>query len=186
MIKSGAKVTVDETDGVTVISIFPDTQTWQRMALGIWAIGWTLSGLLAFVGALKDMEGDALTFLLVFMVFWFYFLFYALRSLVWHRTGAEYIRLADGNLDYKRSWGSYGRVKSYDLETIKELGTVNYEDKKFAKTYGDAFWTIGGEMIGFTYIGKKVAFGFKLEEGQAKDIVRRIEKARSRVLKAKD
>ncbi|NQV53200.1 MAG: hypothetical protein HQ500_08445 [Flavobacteriales bacterium] len=176
MIQSGAKVTVEETDAGTIIAILPDSSPWQRIALSVWSGVWVFTGILAMVGMLKELEKDTLPFLLVFMAFWFYFLFYAIRSLIWQRAGSEFLRLSEDTLDYKRTWNAYGKVRSYDFQTIKNLGTVNYDDKKFAKTYNDAFWTIGGEMIGFEYIGKKVAMGFKLSDAQAKDIVRRVEK----------
>ncbi len=178
MIQSGAKVTVEETDAGTVIAILPDSSQWQRIALAVWIGVWAFTGILTMVGMLKALEKDTIPFLLVFMAFWFYFLFYAVRSLIWQRAGTEYIRLSEDTLDYKRSWNAYGQVRSYDLETIKNLGTVNYDDKKFVKTYNDAFWTIGGEMIGFEYIGKKEALGFKLSDAQAKEIVKRIERNR--------
>ena len=184
MIESTAKVTIDASDEGVVIAIIPDTKAWQKAALAIWSGVWTFTGVIGMVGMLKEASQEAMTFLLVFFAFWAYFLFYALRSLIWHRVGAEYIRISDENMDYKRSWGSYGTVRSYDLATMKNLGTVNYEDKKFARSYSQAFWTIGGEMIGFDYLGRKVALGFKLDEGQAKDLVRRIEKSRRKAEKA--
>ena len=165
MIESTAKVTIDASDEGVVIAIIPDTKAWQKAALAIWSGVWTFTGVIGMVGMLKEASQEAMTFLLVFFAFWAYFLFYALRSLIWHRVGAEYIRISDENMDYKRSWGSYGTVRSYDLTTMKNLGMVNYEDKKFARSYSQAFWTIGGEMIGFDYLGRKVALGFKLDEG---------------------
>lgn len=174
MIKSAAKVTVEETDAGDVITIYPKPAGWQIVALSLWAIIWTMAGVLAFVGGLKESSGDERLFLLVFMSFWAYFLFYAVRSIIWLRSGAEYLRLGAERLDYKRSWNGYGKVKSFDLQTIKNLGLVNYNDKPFAKSYNETFWTIGGEMIGFEYIGSKVVFGFKLTDAQAKDIVKRI------------
>lgn len=168
---------VDQTDEGEVITILPNTLPWQKSALAIWLIIWVFTGLLAFVGSLKELGSEEWGFLLVFLCFWAYFLFYGLRSLIWNRSGAEYLRLTGDSLDYKRSWNGFGKVKSYDLQTIKELGVVDYSDKKFAKTYNDVFWTVGGEMIGFSYIGHKVAVGFKLDEEQAKQVVRTIQKA---------
>ncbi|MEQ9186696.1 MAG: hypothetical protein RLP15_03115 [Cryomorphaceae bacterium] len=182
MIQSGAKVTVEETEAGTVLSILPDSKLWQRISLAIWSGVWAFTGLLAAAGMLKELTRDTIPFFLVFLAFWAYFLFYAIRSLIWQRTGAEHIRLSTDTLDYKRAWNEYGKVRSYDLATMKSLGTVNYGDKKFIKSYNDAFWTIGGETIGFEYLGKKVAMGFKLTDAQAMDVVRRIEKARKRQL----
>jgi hypothetical protein len=177
MIQSGAKVTSDKTDEGEVIAILPEVANWQRMAIGIWLVIWVMAGILGMVGGLKSLAKDELTFLLVFAGFWFYFLFYAARSLLWMNMGAEYLRITDEHLEYKRSWNGYGSVKQYDLATIKNIGVVNYSDKTFAKSYSDAFWTIGGEMIGFEYIGQKVAVGFKLSEQDAKQLSTRIRKA---------
>ena len=184
MIKSSAKVTADKTVEGEVITILPQTSVTQQIVLSVWLVVWVISGLLALLGGLKEMPEDQRTFLFVFMGFWAYFLFYALRSLLWIRVGAEFVRIGTETLDYKRSWNGFGRVKSYDLATLKNIGVVNYSDKTFAKTYHDAFWTIGNEMIGFEYIGRKVAFGFKLNEQQASDIVREIHKAASRAIKS--
>lgn len=177
MIQSGAKVTSDKTDEGEVIAILPKFASWQRAALGIWLVIWVMAGVLGMVGGLKALAKEQMTFIVVFAGFWFYFLFYAARSLIWMNIGAEYLRITDENLEYKRSWNGYGRVKQYDLATIKNVGVVNYSDKTFAKTYNDVFWTIGGEMIGFEYIGQKIAFGFKLSEQDAKQLAARIRRA---------
>ena len=91
--------------------------------------------------------------------------------------GVEHIRLSNNFLDYKRAFGNYGRVISYDLENIKNLGKVNYDDKTWAKIYNDAFWTIGGETLGFEYLGKKVGLGFKMDEAQVNKLLKQLSKA---------
>ena len=65
---------------------------------------------------------------------------------------------------------------SYDLETLKNMELVNLDEKAFAKAYQDAFWTVGGEKIVFDYIGKKVVFGLRLTEKDAKTVVKMIKK----------
>ena len=62
---------------------------------------------------------------------------------------------------------------SYDLETMKNMELVNLDEKAFAKAYQDAFWTVGGEKIVFDYIGKKVVFGLRLTEKDAKTVMSR-------------
>lgn len=177
MINSGAKVTLEETEDGTLISILPETKPWQTLILGGWMVVWLFCGAFVMLGGYKELQGDGRIFLLVFLAFWAYFLFYAGRSLIWNKAGAEFIRITASTLDYKRSWSDYGSVKSFDLETMKNVGVVNYDDKPFAKSYNEAFWTMGGEMIGFEYIGRKIAFGFKLSDKDAKVIVKRIDKA---------
>jgi len=174
MIKSGAKVSSDKTEEGTVFSIYPQIQPWQRITLWVRIVVWMVCGVALFVGAALNATADQKLFLMVFAAFWAYFLFYAMRTVFWYRWGAEHLRITRDSLDYKRSWRSYGRAVSYDLQTIKNLGMVNYEKKTFARTYHDAFWTIGGEMIGFEYIGKKVVMGLKLSEADAKRIIQAI------------
>lgn len=171
MIKSGAKVSVDKTDEGTVFTIYPQIQPWQTVALVAWIVIWTICGMVLFFGASINATAEQKLFLMVFAVFWAYFLFYSVRTLMWYRSGVEYLRVGRDTLDYKRSWRTYGKVFSYDLQTMRNLGLVNYGKNTFAKTYHDAFWTLGGEMIGFEYIGKKVVLGRRLSEADAKRII---------------
>lgn len=179
MIESSAKITVDNTDTGTVISIYPHLRGWQTWTLRIWLVMWVLVGLLSIMGMLQSVGSEELAYLLAFVGFWIYFIYYATRSLIWHHYGCEYLRIGEESLDYKRSWGSYGRAVSYDLATIKNLGLVNLKGKSFASTYQNAFWTIGGEQIGFEYLGKKVVLGLRLEEKDATRLVKMITKART-------
>jgi hypothetical protein len=174
MIKSRSKVSVEQIDETTLITISPKIEQWQVASLGIWIVVWLFCGMFVLLSFLKGVPQEQQIFYLVFMGFWAYFLFYATRSFIWNRMGAEHIRLSNNFLDYKRAYGNYGRVISYDLENIKNLGKVNYEDKTWAKIYNDAFWTIGGETLGFEYLGKKVGLGFKMEESQVKKLLKQI------------
>ncbi len=176
MIESNAKITVDKTDAGTVITIYPQLDSWQTWALRIWLIIWVVVGMLGIMGMLKEGSGDQLTYTLVFVSFWLYFVYYAGRSILWHQSGKEFLRISDETLDYKRSWGLYGRVQSYDRETIKNLGLVNLDGMSFAKLYQNAFWTVGGEQIGFEYLGKKIVLGLRLTDKDAKRIVKMIER----------
>lgn len=177
MIKSGSKVSVEQIDETTLITISPKIEQWQVVSLGVWIVVWLFCGMFVLLSFLKGIPQEQQMFYLVFMGFWAYFLFYAIRSFIWNRIGAEHLRLTNQFLDYKRAFGSYGRVISYDLENIKNLGKVNYEDKTWAKIYNDAFWTIGGETLGFEYLGKKVGLGFKMDEAQVKKLLKQISNA---------
>lgn len=177
MIDSGAKITAEDTDHGKVIAIYPELKPWQRVALILWLILWAMSGLLAMASMLKVAQADQWVYFLVFMSLWAYFLFYGVRSMIWHLYGVEYIRIGKEFIDYKRSWGSFGRAVNYDLQNIKSLGLVNLGERSFAKSYQDAFWTVGGEKIGFEYLGKKVVIGLRLDESQAKQLVGEIQSA---------
>ena len=176
MIDAGAKINVQDTDAGKVITIYPQLKTWQKFAFRAWLAVWIVTGLLAFTGMLKESNQDQIVYMIVFMMLWAYFLFYAVKSLIWHQSGSEIMRISEESLDYKRSWGSYGRAVSYDLGTIKNLGLVDLEGKTFVKTYQNAFWTIGGERISFDYLGKKLVIGLRLTDKEAKDVVKLINK----------
>jgi len=177
MIKSAAKVKMEQLEDGMLIHIIPQFQTWQRVSLGVWIVVWVLCGLFAMLGVLKGMSSEEQTFVFVFAAFWAYFLFYAARLLIWSQTGEELIQLGTSQLSYKKSWNGIGKIKQYDWVNIKNIGLVNYDGKTFAKSYSDAFWTMGGEMIGFESFGRKEAIGLKLDERQAKDLVKTLTKA---------
>lgn len=176
MINSDAKINVQDTDEGIVITIYPQLKTWQKFAMRAWLGIWLVTGLLAFTGMLKEAVEDQIVYMIVFMILWAYFLYYAIRSLIWHQSGSEVIRITEETLDYKRSWGTNGSAVSYDLGTIKNLDLVDLEGKAFVQTYQDAFWTVGGEKLTFDYLGKKVVFGLRLTEKEAKDVIKRIKK----------
>lgn len=178
MIQSEAKINLDNTDEGQVIVIYPQLKSWQTIALRIWIAVWAVTGLLGIMGMLRESQGDQWVYFAIFIMLWGYFLHYAIRSIIWHQSGKEYLRITKETLDYKRSWGSYGRAVSYDLTTIKNMQLVNLDDKAFAKAYQDAFWTVGGEKIVFEYFGKKVVFGLRLTDKDAKTIVKMVNKAK--------
>jgi hypothetical protein len=183
MIDSGAKISVQDTEEGQLITIYPQLKAWQKIALRVWIAIWAVTGLLGIMSMLGESVGDQYLYLFVFTVLWIYFLYYAIRSVVWHQNGHEKLRIGSENLDYKRSWGSYGKAVSYDLGTIKNLALVNLDGKTFAKTYQDAFWTVGGEKIGFEYLGKKVVIGLRLTDKEAKDVVKRINRGKRKPAK---
>jgi hypothetical protein len=184
MIQSDAKINIDQQEDGTFVSIYPHLKSWQAIALRLWFVIWVMTGLLAFAGMLREANSDQLVYAAVFMLLWAYFLYYAGRSVFWYQYGKEFLRITSESLDYKRSWGSYGRAVSYDLSTIKDLGLVNLEGKVFAQTYQDAFWTVGSEKIGFEYLGRKIVLGLRLSDGEAKELVRIIASAQKKAEKS--
>lgn len=176
MIKSKAKVTVDEDDSKVIISIFPNISAQQRSILFFWIILWIILGVSMFI-YLPQSSGDERVFVMVYLAFWAYFLFSSVKSMIWCVYGAEFLKLEDGQLSYKRSFKGYGGVIDYDLENIKQLGLIQHKENSFAKSYSETFWNIGGERLGFEYLGKKVAFGMKLTDKDAKAISKRVARA---------
>ncbi len=166
LIKANAKVIVDDTESKLVVSILPNISPLQRSMLIGWLVLWVILGV-ATVLYYPNAPEQERTLLIVYLAFWLYFLYTSARGLIWNLVGAEFLKVENGELMYKRSWKDYGRAIVYDGGTIKQLGVLNLDDKSFGKSYGEAFWTIGGEKLGFEYIGRKVAFGMKLTEQDA-------------------
>jgi hypothetical protein len=183
VIESIARVDIDERPEGTVIAIRPALKPWQRVALYTWLVLWVLSGTLAFAG-MTGMQNDAQrVYAIVFLAFWAYFLFLVGRTAWWYQRGTEYLRITSDAFDYKRSWAGYGRAQHFDLGTMREVGLINHDSNLFAKTYAQAFWSIGSERIGFEYIGRKVVFGLRLSDKQSSDILRSLTKAQNRAEK---
>ncbi|GAB4375721.1 MAG: hypothetical protein Kow0075_02270 [Salibacteraceae bacterium] len=177
MIRSGGEVTIDDTDEGVVIAVKPVWKPWQRAAIVVWIVVWVLCGLIALYGMMAEGNRDTWLVLITFAIFWVYFLYHALRAWVWQRYGREYIRVGNETLDYKRSWGGYGKVVSYYYDNIKELQMIVANTRSFSQAYQETFWTIGGERIGFRYFGKPVAMAMKISETDARKTLRLIESA---------
>ena len=94
MIDSEAKISIDKTDEGQVIVIYPQLKSWQTIALRIWVAVWSVTGLLGIMGMLRESSGDQWAYFIVFIMLWGYFLYYAIRSIVWHQSGKEYVRIS--------------------------------------------------------------------------------------------
>ncbi|MEY3844789.1 MAG: hypothetical protein RL293_1211, partial [Bacteroidota bacterium] len=121
-----------------------------------WLAMWYVIGGTVFwalnVMPLKEQE---VIILWIFVVFWCYYAFRVTKSFLWIMFGQKSIL-------------SYGKSFPYYFDNIKNM---TYEIPKPGSLQGiweSSPWINGGERFSFDYFQKKVSFGRKLSEKEAK------------------
>lgn len=173
MIKTNAKVIADKLESKLLITILPNISPLFKTGLLVWVVLWFVMGI-AVAFYYPSAAEDEKTLLIVYLGFWLYFLYISAKGLLWNLIGSENLMVENGELTYKRSWKGYGKVLTYDGDTIDQLGVLKLDNNSFGKIYGEAFWTVGGEKLGFEYIGNKVVFGMKVSDKDADKIAKLI------------
>ncbi|UTW60807.1 hypothetical protein KFE98_12305 [bacterium SCSIO 12741] len=152
-------------------------KVWQESVLFAWVLMWTLIGIyIISYMFMVDMTGEQRIFFLGYLVFWGYFEYTWGRAWFWKKFGVERIRISDGHLEIKNDVRGYGKVKRYFLENIHDLGVINQNEKSFSAVYFRSFWTVGGETVGFEYMGQKVILGRQLPAEEARRVASLIRK----------
>jgi hypothetical protein len=103
------------------------------------------------------------------------------KVFLWRRIGRELIRIKDEEMTIKNAFGSYGRAQHFDTTAIKRYGVIPYDHTKFGQFMDRAFWEMGGETLGFEYRGKKIRFAKQLDDREAAQLGRVIEKGLSEI-----
>ena len=83
LIKTSAKVIIDEEETKVVISVLPNLSGPQKTILVLWVLLWCLAGV-AVMAYYPSAADDARIMLIVYLSFWAYFLYTGLRGLLWN------------------------------------------------------------------------------------------------------
>jgi hypothetical protein len=108
-------------------------------------------------------------FLLVYLAFWAYFEYMAVRTWAWRKWGKEIIEVEAGELRISANLKTFGSPAKYFTQNIKNFGPIR-KSTSFSSVYFNSFWILGGESLGFDYMGKKVAFGKQLDSEKAQKL----------------
>jgi hypothetical protein len=171
----------------TSIIIYPKRERWKEALLLAWVIGFTFVGfymifLLLFGldtidnSALKDDPNEVLRnqkiYLSVFIAFWVYFEYKVVYGLLWLLFGKELIRIDGEKLSLKNSIFSFGKAKKYFNDNIKKIELIEQKPFSFGFDYENAFWRKGTDSLIFEYLNKTIPFGKKINEKEAKLLMR--------------
>ncbi len=143
-----------------------------------WAIAWILCGAYVIYARTELAEDDPLRqYLLAFLAFWAYFAFKIGRVVLWRTKGFELWRIKDGSLTIKDSILGYGKASTYFVENIQKLGLLNFDETSIKWQLNDSPWVMGGERLGFEYLGKKVIFGKGITDEEARNVLSLLKQA---------
>lgn len=166
------RVSIDRRDGRTSVVISARLPKPKEALLVAWFLCWLLVGAYVIHYRTTLPVADPLRqYILGFLVFWLYFAVKVGRAVLWRLKGFELWRLKDGVLTIKDSMFGFGKANTYFVENIQKLGALRIDRSSFKFQLNESFWNIGGERIGFEYLGRKVIFGKGLEEAETKRVL---------------
>jgi hypothetical protein len=142
-------------------------ERWKESLLAAWLLAWLLIGGVVLREYWLSDSRDMRMILFVFLVFWAYYLWRVGRVWLYRRGGNELIRIAEGTLTLKRSFFTYGKAHSYDVEAICNFKRIELNPRSLAYTYENGWWVLGGERFGFEYHGRFVKFGMQLTDAES-------------------
>lgn len=166
------RVSVDRRDGRTSVVISARPSKGREALLVTWTITWLLCGIYIMVARTELQAGDPLRqYLLAFLAFWAYFMLKIGKATLWRLKGFELWRIKDGTLTLKDSLFGYGKATDHFVDNIQKLGLLNMDRSSWKWQWNDSIWVIGGERLGFEYLGRKVVFGKGLTDDEARRLV---------------
>ncbi|WP_107038830.1 hypothetical protein [Brumimicrobium mesophilum] len=175
---------LDKKESISFV-IYPPKLGRKKGLLITWFLLWLLIG--GYVGAqmLKENGDQEYLMLFIFMTFWLYFAIRVFRSMMYLFFGREYIKLDKTTLRIKRSIGAYGQTKQYFIENISKFEMITLKENSFQKVYDDSVWVRGSNRIQFEFFTKRISFGRKLEDQDAKMMFQILTKRIEKYLKSK-
>jgi hypothetical protein len=168
----GERISISKKDDSTSIIIYPEKSKINQTILLIWFILWTAGGLIMLIGRQLGYYSAPKTYVLVWMAFWLYFEYVTAYALIWRSFGFERLLIKNNKLYLKNEIRGKGKIKTYDIEFIKDLQLVPIDERSFAKVMSDSYWMPGGEKLYFWYQGKQIRFGQQLNENDSKELLK--------------
>ena len=150
-------------------------EKWKETLLLTWLLAWSFCGVYflyeLFAGG---HDGNMRLFFIILLSFWLYYEVKIGKAFLWRKYGKELIKVDEDKLYLKSDIRSYGKMNGYFKDNIKNFGVINLSEKSFKKHAENSYWVVGGETIGFEYMGKKVGFAKQLPEKDAKKLAKLI------------
>lgn len=183
----GDRISTFTDKNYTSIIIYPKRERWKEALLLAWVIGFTFVGLYMIFLLLfgldtidnSGIKGDPQEilqnqkiYLSVFIGFWFYFEYKVVYGLLWLLFGKELIKIDGEKVTLKNSIFSFGKAKKYFNDNIKKIQLIEHKPLSFGFDYENAFWRKGTDSILFEYLTKTITFAKKLNEKEAKLLMR--------------
>lgn len=167
-------VSVVKKDGTLSVVISQKLEGWKKTLFVTWFVFWAFCGVFFIMALVTEPARETKLGITVFLVFWAYYAWKIGKSLMWRLKGVEQWRIKDGQLTVKDSINGYGKAKKYFSENIKEFGPMIIDEGSWKWQMSNSFWQIGGERIGFSYMGKQIGIGKGLSADDAKKVSKKV------------
>lgn len=167
-------------EGYTTVIISTKVEKWKESLIFGWLSIWTILGavILYFLisgnyseSMLKNTEKkDLQLYLLIFLIFWAYFEYRAIKVYLWRKKGMEYFKVSKGKLILKKAFGKYGKAQEYLISNISNLDLIPFKENGYARVMSGSFWDVGNQTVSFDYHGQKIMFGAQLDKNEASSL----------------
>lgn len=173
----GKRASIRRSENELSIVIVAHAEKWKNRLLFAWFVIWTICGIFVFTQFFVTPDQDLKAMLIVWLGFWAYFEYRTYRAVLYRRLGVEKIKLRDGKLQYKREIAGKGKIRTYELDFIKDLRVIVPKENSFADSMSSSYWSLAGERLAFDYYGKEIKFGIQLEPADAEALYKVIKKS---------
>lgn len=177
MKRIGKKVSYEQTPEKLLINIDGRGTKKQVTIVMVWLALWTICGTIILVELFADYNRDQKIVLAVMLVFWLYFEYAVYYILRWRKAGIEILKIEGDKMTYSREINGIGKVQSFDARKVRNLKMVDYKDSDFQRSFYKSWYSIGGEMVSFSVDGREQRIAMQIEEADAKQLLKVIDKA---------
>ena len=165
----GNRISFNETKERTTIVIEPQRNYLINSLMGAWLAMWYVIGVTILLYSMNNTyTEDEQVIVWVFGVFWLYYAVRVTRSYIWLMFGKELVKIDEVGLHYKKSIRKYGKSTLFLFGNIQDLQFDVPQESSIQRVWESSPWINGGERFSFSYFGKIVKFGRKLEEQDCK------------------
>ena len=171
-----SKVSYRKEGNTLRVIVLGKIERWKEATLIAWLLAWTFCGIVVANEWFNATDEQTKVVFFAFLVFWAYFLWRVGRTLIFRLGGNELIEVNEDSLVLKKSFYTYGKTKSYFLDNIEKFGVIQLSKTSFAYTYENGWWVLGGEKLGFEYMGKYIKFAMQVDEKTVEKLSVLIEK----------
>lgn len=168
------RIRYNNATGQKEIEIYSMHDNVKMKILIVWFVLWTLSGVIVFSQFFMPSSREVKLTYAVWMAFWAYFEYKASVLLSWRRKGKEVLKMVENKLVIIRDINGRGIPAFYEKEKIKNIRTVNFEDKKVLARVQPLYWSMGYETVLFDYDTKLIGLGLQLTKDEANQLVKQL------------
>ena len=165
----GERISLNEEKSKSTIVIYPVKKAFITALIGAWvAMWWMIGGIMVWSYFNFELGRQEKLIIIIFMAFWAYYAFRVTKQFFWTLWGNEFIKIDGMGLTIKKSIRGFGKANLYFYENISEFKWEVPKDKSMQASWEASPWVGGGQRLDFEYYKKKIRFGNKLNEKDAR------------------
>jgi hypothetical protein len=184
----GNRIRYVEDDDELRIEIQSGAENHKVNILLGWLILWIVVGIsmVYYLFTQEITEQNTKIVIYVFFGFWLYYFYKVFRSYRWLSKGVEDLVLDKEFFVITNRVGRRGLPIRYPIKEISKITIRQVEVKSFQYQMENSFWVIGGDRLQFNSGNSSIFFGKRLEEQEARKLIKLINERLKRIVSKVD